>query len=73
MKPRKIEVDFERIWDALDGKRRELGWTWGKVCELLEVKDIQISAMKWRGQGIHPHTLAAAMVWLDRDLRDFIR
>lgn len=73
MKPRKIEVDFEAIWDALDVKRRTLGWTWVQVAELLETKDIQISSMKWSGKGIHPHTLAAIMVWLDRDLRDFLR
>lgn len=73
MKPRRIEVDWEAIWEALDVKRREMGWTWRQVALMLETQDFQISSMKWKSQGVHPHTLAAMMVWLEADLRDYLR
>lgn len=73
MKERAVQVDFEAVWDALDHKRRSDHWTWRQLADHLETQDIQISNMKWRGMGIHAHTLAAMMVWLGRDLRDFLR
>jgi hypothetical protein len=71
MKTRRVMVDFPAVWDALDDKRGDLSWV--EVSKILETSDSQLAAMKWSNNGISSHTLLAAMVWLGRDLRDFVK
>ena len=73
MKKRRITVDFEAVWDALDERRREDGLTWTQLAKHLEVADMRLSSMKWRGKGVSAHVLAGMMVFLNRDLRDFLK
>lgn len=73
MKPRKVEVDFIGIWEALNKVRAERNMTWDAVGKILEIEPQQFSSLRWQGRGLNAHSVLAIMHFLEADFRDFTK
>jgi hypothetical protein len=64
-------IDLERLYDALDRKRREQEKSWRKVAREL---DLSVTRFTWMANGgsISLETFATLVVWLEEDPASFL-
>jgi predicted transcriptional regulator len=72
MKPAQVDVDFDAIYEAVDRHRRQLGIRRMEVADALGVSPSVLTRIDQGGIWT-AKTLLRAMVWLNRDVRDFAK
>ena len=65
-----LRVDHERVYQALDQRRRQQRLRWNEIAATLGVSSPAVTG--WgHGIGLSATHLARALAWLGRDLADF--
>jgi transcriptional regulator with XRE-family HTH domain len=66
-----LRVDHERVYQAIDQRRRQQRLRWNEIAAMLGVSSPAVCG--WgRGIGLSADHLARALAWLDRPLTDFV-
>jgi hypothetical protein len=69
---RRLRWDLQKLYDAMDGQRREQGLTWPQLARELRCTPSQLSGLKRVRFAIRMTLAMRVVLWLDRPARDFI-
>lgn len=69
---RRLRWDLQKLYDALDGQRREQGLSWPQLARELRCTPGQLTGLKRVRFAIGMTLAMRVVLWLDRPARDFV-
>ena len=69
---RRLRWDLQKLYDALDSRRRERSFTWRQLALELQCTPSQLSGIKRARFAIGMRLAMRIVTWLDRPARDFV-
>jgi hypothetical protein len=69
---KRLRWDLQKLYDALDGQRRDLGLSWLQLAHELRCTPNQISGIRRAKFAISMKLAMRIVDWLDRPARDFV-